>query len=111
MAKRRRADVKTTLLCATKFWARSGIQREALAPRTTTLRAGVRHVVRKQGFAPAEIDRAERALIREGKLERGARPGTLRLTDKGQATRCDSVKLAPWTDDAYPGASLSGRRR
>lgn len=105
MAKRRRADVKTTILCATKFWA--------YAPRMGTMRRHVRTVVRKQGFTTSEIVRAERELVREGKLS-PASSGSLRLislTDKGQATKCGSVKLAPWTNDEYPGASLAGRRR
>jgi len=99
---RRAAPVRTTLLCAVKFWSIDG-------GNTPTLRSGVRHVVRKQGFAPATIDRAERELVREGKLAIGGgkRSGkTLKLLDD---VNCSNVKLAPWTDDGYPGASLSGR--
>jgi hypothetical protein len=102
MSKRRPAPVRTTLLCAVKFWSIDD-------GKTPTLRAGVRHVVRKQGFSPAAIDRAERELVREGKLAvGGARGGkTLKLLDD---VNCSTVKLAPWTDDGYPGASLSGSR-
>lgn len=80
--------------------------------KTPTLSSGVRHVVRRQGFTPAEIDRAERELVREGKLEvdrRGAK--SLRLTDKGNTVSCANVKLSPWTDDPYPGSALTSRRR
>jgi hypothetical protein len=106
---RHKADVKTTLLCATRFWSLGWRERDNSTP---TLSSGVRHVVRKQGFTPKEIDRAERELVREGKLEihrRGAK--TLRLTDEGNRVSCTNVNLAPWTDDPYPGAALAGRRR
>lgn len=107
---RRKADVKRTLLCATRFWSLGWKARDNSTP---TLRAGVRHVVRKQGFTPAEIDKAERELVREGKLEvAGVRSGkTLRLTDKGNRADCKLVKLAPWTDSQYPGAALTGPRK
>ncbi len=105
---RKAAPVRKTLLCAIKFWSIDG-------GKTPTLRAGVRHVVRKQGFSIAAIDQAERELIREGKIQRGfnlgeKRRGTksLRLLD---TVDCSTVKLAPWTDDGYPGASLDGRKR
>jgi hypothetical protein len=106
---RRKADVKTTLLCATRFWSLGWRERDN---RTPTLSSGVRHVVRRQGFTPKEIDRAERELVREGKLEVG-RGGakSLRLTDAGNRVSCANVKLAPWTDDPYPGAALTSRRR
>lgn len=98
------APVRKTLLCAIKFWSidKSG--------KTPTLRKGVRHVVRTQGFKPAAIDRAERELIREGKIAvaGGRTAKTIRLLDD---VSCSTVKLSPWTDDGYPGASLSGRRR
>jgi hypothetical protein len=100
---RRGAPVRATLLCAIKFWSIDD-------GKTATLRSGVRSVVRKQGFTPAAIDRAERELAREGKIQvGGTRSGkTLKLLDD---VNCSTVKLAPWTDDGYPGASLSGRRR
>ena len=100
---RHAAPVRTTLLCAIKFWS---IDRG----KTATLRSGVRHVVRKQGFSPAAIDRAERELAREGKLQVGGKRSgkTLKLLDD---VNCSTVKLSPWTDDGYPGASLDGRKR
>ncbi len=100
---RRPAPVRTTLLCAIKFWSID-------KGKTPTLRAGVRDVVRKQGFSPAAINRAERELAREGKLAVGGKRSgkTLRLLDD---VDCSTVKLSPWTDDGHPGASLSGRRR
>lgn len=110
MARRRKADVKKTLLCATRFWSIGWREHDN---RTATSSSGVRHVVRKQGFTTGEINRAERELIREGKLEvSGKKHGkTLRLTDAGNRVSCSSVRLAPWTDDQYPGAALTSRRR
>ena len=99
---RRRASAKKTLLCAAKFWQ--------ISPGVATLRKGVRHVARKQGFSPAELSRAERQLVTEGKLEKTSR-GEVRVTPKGQREACSTVKLSPWTDAGYLGASLSGRRR
>lgn len=102
---RKAAPVRTTLLCAIKFWS---IDK---AGKTPTLRQGVRHVVRKQGFTTAAIYRAERELIREGKIAVSGtykNSKTIRLLDD---VNCSGVKLAPWTDDGYPGASLSGRKR
>lgn len=109
MSTRRKADAKTTLLCATRFWSLGWREHDN---KTPTLSAGVRTVVRRQGFTPKQIDQAERALVREGKLEVG-RSGakSLRLTDKGNKVSCKHVKLAPWTDDQYPGAALTSRRR
>jgi len=105
MAKRRKSSIKQTLLCATRFWSFGWRERNN---STATLRQGVRHVVRKQGFSSAEIVKAERELIRDGKLEaKGSGGGaTLRLTNKGNKVSCGRVKLAPWTDSQYPGASL-----
>ena len=108
MAARQRKNAKTTLLCATRFWSLGWRERDNSTP---TLSSGVRHVVRKQGFTPKQIDAAERALVREGRLEVG-RSGakSLRLTDKGNRVNCTSVKLSPWTDDPYPGKDLTARR-
>lgn len=108
MSNRRKADVKKTLLCATRFWSLGWREHDNSTP---TLSSGVRHVVRRQGFTSKEIDRAERALVREGKLEvsrSGAK--SLRLTDKGNRVSCANVKLSPWTDDPYPGAALTASR-
>ena len=101
---RRAAPVRTTLLCAIKFWSASK------DGKTPTLRRGVRHVVRTQGFSPAAINRAERELVREGKIAiGGARMGkTIRLLDD---VSCGAVKLSPWTDDGQAGASFSGPAR
>lgn len=101
---RQAAPVRKTLLCAIKFWSIDG-------GKTPTLRQGVRHVVRKQGFTTDAINRAERELAREGKIAvRGTYKNskTIQLLDD---VNCSTVKLAPWTDDGYPGASLSGPRR
>lgn len=105
MAKRRKATLERTILCATRFW---GVDESV-----PTLRQGVRHVVRKQGFSSPEIVRAERKLIREGKL-RAAGKGTgatLALTPKGGRVSCSTVRLSPWTDPQYPGSALRGRRK
>ena len=89
---------KTILLCATRFWAGGGV-----IPRTTpTLRKGVRHVARKQGVTPAELDAAERALVKGGLLRKPGK-GSVALTIKGLkiANRaCRRVKLPPWNPQA-----------
>lgn len=84
---------KATLLCAIRFWS--------INPGTPTLRRGVRHVARKQGLSPAEIDHAERQLVRSGLVQVGGkRMGkTIGLTPKGLkvANRaCPNVHLPPW---------------
>lgn len=106
--KRRKASIEKTLLCATRFWGFGPMGPHQ--DRIPTLRAGVRHVVRKQGFTSAEIARAERKLVREGKLvAKGKGTGaSLVLTDKGDRVSCRSVRLSPWTDAPYPGARLAG---
>jgi hypothetical protein len=106
---RQRKNVKTTLLCATRFWSMGWRDRDNSTP---TLSTGVRSVVRRQGFTPDEINRAERELVQEGKLavhRRGTK--SLQLTDKGNRVDCSNVRLSPWTDDPYPGAALTSRRR
>lgn len=110
MSNRRKHDVKRTLLCATRFWSLGWRERDN---RTATLRSGVRHVVRKQGFSTAAINKAERELVREGKLEvRGKGVGaTIRLTDAGNRVSCSTVRLSPWTDPQHPGSQLSRARR
>lgn len=94
-----KASAATILLCATRFWALRD------APTTPTLRSGVRHVVRKQGVSPAEIDRAEKTLVKRGLLARGgARAGsTLALTAKGlrlTGRACPRIELPPWDNRA-----------
>jgi hypothetical protein len=107
MAKRRRAGVKKTLLCATRFWSLGWRKKDN---SIGTLSDGVRHVVRKQGFTTVEINKAERELVREGKIEtKGKGTGkTVRLTDRGNKVSCGSVELAPWTDSDHPGSALDG---
>ena len=110
MPTRRKADVKKTLLCATRFWSTGWRERDN---RIATHSSGVRHVVRRQGFTTKQIERAERDLVREGKLEKTG-PGygrTLRLTDKGNKVSCSTVRLSPWTDQPYPGAALTSSSR
>ena len=87
------------LLCATRFWANStgmGVREDG--GTLMTLRAGVRHVARKQGVTPSELDRAERSLIKKGLLERGGRRtgASLRVTPSGMHISCKRVKLPPW---------------
>jgi hypothetical protein len=111
MPKRRKAGVKKTLLCATRFWS---IDWRTKDNRIATLRAGVRKVVRTQGYTSKQIDKAERDLVREGKLEIGGRGTgkTLRLTDKGNRVGCRTVKLSPWTDSPRAANTLlEGPRR
>jgi len=105
VATRVRQSAVKTYLCAVRLWA--------LSPTVPTLRSGVRHVVRKQGFAPREIDKAERALVTQGMVELGGqRTGkSVRLTPKASSISCSTTKLAPWTNAGYPGAALAGRGR
>lgn len=91
-------SAETVLLCATRFW---GIGKATGSYTTPTLRAGVRSVVRKQGLSPAEIDRAERALVKRGYLRKGGKRSgaSLALTEKGakvSARVCKRVELPPW---------------
>jgi len=88
------ASPKATLLCAIRFWS---FDKQG----GPTLRRGVRHVVRAQGITPAQIDRAERALIRGGYVQlSGKRSGkAIGLTAKGRRTAaraCPAVPLPPW---------------
>lgn len=109
--KRKKATIERTILCATRFWSFGPMARTA--DRIPTLRQGVRHVVRKQGFTSDQITRAERKLVREGKLvAKGSGSGaTLVLTDKGDRVGCSTVRLSPWTDKQYPGSRLSGSKK
>lgn len=114
MAKRRRANAETTLLCAIKFWSGYGspsspfYKNEKLA---AAYRSAVRSVARKQGFTPAEVTTAERKLVKAGLVEKipGMHP-QLKLTPKGRKRSCATVKLAPWTDPQHPGSRLEGVR-
>jgi hypothetical protein len=117
---RRRQDVTKTYLCAVKFWSgaydRGSGGYHSSKPQPdggglTPLRAGVRHVVRKQGFSPAEMNRAERALLREGKIEQPHR-NAVRITAAGRRVSCRTTKLTPWTDKGYPAnTQFAGSRR
>jgi hypothetical protein len=126
---RERVGLERTILCATRFWGggeydasgsgwnKTKWKRGATPP---TLAKGVKNVVRKQGFATASIDKAIKKLAKGGFLDIG--PGhqgygaktksisTLALTAKGGKVGCGTVKLAPWTNDEYPGSRLQGVR-
>lgn len=119
-------------LCAAKFWTHCYKGDSVLDPIfydrpecVSTLRSGVRHVVRgtkhgrwdspghgrNQGRwssrpSPSEMDKAERLLVKNGFLERSGR--TVRVTQKGRRVKCDRVNLSPWTDGQYGGSKLSG---
>lgn len=107
---RKKASIERTILCATRFWSMGWRTRDN---KIGTLRGGVRHVVRKQGFTTAAIVKAERALVKAGKIElKGKGSGaTIRLTDRGNRVSCARVKLAPWTNAKYKGSELTGGRR
>lgn len=120
MATRTKKSAARTLLCATKFWSHcyDGGGGDILAPLfnkpegcVSTLRRGVRSVVRRQGFTPKQIDAAERFLVKNGFLERrnNRSASSLRVTQKGRRVSCSTTNLAPWTDSQYPGSRLSGR--
>lgn len=122
MSTRTKHDAKKTLLCATRFWSidhsMTGKWQETNKGTTPSFRHAIRHVVRKQGFSSSEIEKAEQQLVKDGLLIRGgggsarpyARP-TLALTPKAASVSCARVKLAPWTDAAYTGSTLTGARR
>jgi hypothetical protein len=103
---RERVGIERTILCATRFWSMT----RARGATTPTLTKGVRSVVRKQGFKPEQIDRALRKLESGGFIKTGgARSAkTIALTEKGGRVGCSTVKLAPWTNDEYPGSKLRG---
>lgn len=99
-------DPTTVLLCATRFWAGGA----GAFPRTTpTLRKGVRHVARKQGITPRELDKAERGLVAKNLLVK-PRKGVIALTEKGLMVAtwaCRDVPLPPWD----PKTNFGGSRR
>ena len=99
---RERVGIERTILCATRFWG--------LGPTTPTLLKGVRNVVRKQGFSGPEVSKALTKLERGGFVKVAGRHSapTIVLTPKGNKVSCGTVKLAPWTNDEYPGSQLSG---
>ncbi len=101
---RERVGLARTILCATRFWSQS--------PSTPTLLKGVRAVVRKQGFSGPEVGKTLHALERGGFVKTGGRYSgrTIVLTEKGNRVGCANVRLAPWTNDGYPGANLRGAR-
>lgn len=103
---RRKATLRKTYLCAVKFW-RAGHR------DVRTLASGVRNVVRKQGYKSQDIYKEERRLQREGLIDMaGGFYKAVRLTPKGEKrATCKSVKLAPWTNDPYPGSMLEGMPR
>lgn len=124
MTERKHVGVERTILCAVRFWgggrydASSGpgwnktVWSRGAMPHGTLLK-GVKHVVRKQGFATATIDKALRKLEKIGAVEIGGRAHgkSIRLTEKGGRVGCSTVKLAPWTNAEYPGSRLAGMRR
>lgn len=123
MAAREHVGVERTILCATRFWGGGRYNPSGPGWNKTswskgamphgTLLQGVKHVVRKQGFTTAAINKALRKLEKIGAVEVGGRAHgkTIRLTEKGGKVGCSTVKLAPWTNDEYPGSRLQGVRR
>lgn len=107
---RERASIHRTILCATRFWAWHGDEGQRRGPTTPTLLQGVRGVVRKQGYSGPEVEKALRSLKSKGFVAiGGARSAkTIALTPKGGKVGCATVKLAPWTNDEYPGSDLRG---
>lgn len=109
------AAPRTTLLCAIRFWGGAGFPGRGVTH--ATLRRGVRHVARKQGITPRELDVAERALVRKGLVhKRGKRSGAaIGLTEKGlklSSRVCQGVSLAPWDAKAtFPFAGSRRRKR
>lgn len=101
------ANARTTLLCAVRFWGGAGFPGRATT--TPTLRKGARHVARKQGVTPRELNAAERTLVKSGLVTR-PRAGVIALTEKGikvSSRACKTVTLAPWDHKA----TFKGARR
>lgn len=107
---RERVGIHRTILCATRFWAWYGDEGQRRGPTTPTLLKGVRGVVRKQGYSGPEVEKALRELKSKGFVAIGGAHSakTIALTAKGGKVGCERVKLAPWTNDPYPGANLRG---
>lgn len=114
-------DAKTIVLCSVRFWANAGFN--TFPPHTirttATLRKGARKVARSQGLTPAQIDKAERELLKRGYIRYGkdnhtgkVDRSTIALTDAGKRVSrkaCYRVELKPWDWGAtYHG--LEGRR-
>nr|PZN18209.1 MAG: hypothetical protein DIU80_23250 [Chloroflexota bacterium] len=102
-------DPTTILLCATRFWVSAGVDFPLTTP---TLRAGVRTVARAQGLTPAELDKAERALVRRGYITKPRR-GVVALTPRGAKVSrkaCYRVQLTPWNWEASYYGRLDGVR-
>lgn len=112
---RERVGLDRTILCAVRFWSVSrGPERWSKGPTIHTLLPGVKKVVRMQGYTTEQINKALKKLEKGGFIETkraGATHASIRLTDKGGRVGCARVKLAPWTNDEYPGAALRGMRR
>ena len=106
-------DPETILLCSLRFWSGAGSGKPSLV---ATLRKGVRHVARKQGISPRELDKAERQLLK-GKLITKPRKGPIALTEKGRTvtnSHCRRIELPPWDWKATyqdPPGQLDGRRK
>ena len=105
------ASANTILICAARFWTHGNQVPQGF-------RRAIRMVARKQGVSPAELNRAEKALVKRGLLTKHrygvtASSTVLTLTSKGVkvATRaCPRVSLAPW-DNAKTFAGSRRRRR
>lgn len=103
---------ETVLMCSLRFWGGAG----SGASTTPTLRSGVRHVARRQGVSPRELDRAERSLVRQGYIsKRSDGAAALALTERGlkfSRDLCRGVELPPWDWKAtYRSGMLTGARR
>jgi len=115
------ADAKTLLICALRFLGGSGDRVDPNTGKRAT-GGGFRSFARKIARADnrttvAELDRAERELIREGMIERrGVRSATtLYLTSEGQRASyntCKRVELTPWDwRTTYDPSALDGRKK
>lgn len=106
-------DPETILLCSLRFWSGAGQGKPSTTP---TLRSGVRHVARKQGVSPRELDKAERQLVKGGLMAKPRR-GVVALTDKGRLvsnSHCKRIELAPWDWKATykdPPGQLDGAKK
>ena len=118
MTARHHVGVDRTILCATRFWSVDAPNYKGRGQGTVmTLLDGVKHVARKQGHSSETIRKAIKRLEKGGFIEiryrsHGSKvPVAVRLTSKGGRVGCSTVKLAPWTNDEYPGSALRGLKK
>jgi len=99
------SDPERFLLAATIFWGMNNGVPKSGETTTPTLRKGVRHVARKQGVDAADLNKAERSLIKRKMLVRsGEGAATLALTAIGYKAAkrlAPDTPIPPWKHKHY----------